>query len=1410
KLSENLGLNDVANAQLTTIKLSENLGLQDNFRQATISLTENLGLNDNVNAQLTTIKLSENLGLNDVANAQLTTIKLSENLSLQDNFRQATVSLTENLGLNDVANAQLTTIKLSENLGLNDVANAQLTTIKLSENLGLQDNFRQATISLTENLGFNDAISVRQSTVSLTEKLGLSDTTNARKTSISLTENLGIQGPQPSIKVLGTLKIITTPRISGAVYNIGPNPFTGTGILSVTENNLSPDQNATNGVLVIGPVPLGVYNITMTSVPGVATNVVMANQTFTTVGLTVPFPVVEFVIVDEATQTLSTLPPTNSTSSPSLSDSTLVTWKNTFSAKVISKVSGNTVQTPITSTDQLPRFTMVGTGNTAGINTATGSQKSVQLTKSFDPLRTGPAIISEINAPAYTMNSKQSVASVMTAIVASSNTAGGQFVMPPPITKIPAGKTMIMPVQDSLLPSTGGVSKLQLKTSTTLTKTGSPTSEWLLINSERTIPAGSAAPTSLPAPPVSGRTSGVEMFFNITSSFEANGVGTDWSKASTFAEKPKLTVKIPKTTDSLIDVDSTYGCQILDAYVIDHTSGLPTWVTESGVSATAIGVDSNNMCIYEMTTNHFSCYGLAHRKASATTSTPSGPGGAPSPGSKTGAGAGGAGGAGGAAAGPGFGGVIGPLTGGKSPATFNDVRVSLGGGAPIDAANPGGSCADNFQTMFVTSIVQSPISLKRAELRFVQYGQSTDEYTAIKMKITNSTVPQQYEISASIPWEFMYGSPALKYWIHVLDDNLATADSEEYIMSTKTDYTAQGNLEFDVVSVKAEGTNVKPIAYFTNLITQPIAGAISLLVDGKVVYTSKPYVFESGQSSVPLSWDIPKVNHIEDYQFQVIGEFCGQLFETEDLTFNSFPRTVITTASEELDVEVLMDKQGEPIARAASIYASNTEDDSQFKVVSPDGVCVIGSANECLVKESTFGKPGNLQSVTLGEQVIRVRYSGPDNVLERFTITSVDPISGNWRVYLESNTGLIPEAHATDNVKLKIQYRAQQSIVSTAFDQSPIQRSENIVEFGGTLAPKETSPGIKILNTTTQLLNNPLEVVNQVYVDIRSKTVSASQTPVYSLSNESLDVYGLVLNPVQFDRAELRFVTSNLNLDEYSAVRMNVEPLPGNPAYSVISASVPWAMISEGPEVFYWIHLMGDEILESKRFMIRVSEQQEQESLLPNNQETSTDLGDETTLEDDGITPPSTSDSISEKNPSISESETTEFGGKISEPGPGEIQFDEPIEHTSTSNESIDTQTSWIITIVVTIAIIGMMYFQFSKIKSPVVIIRYDRQLMVEKFVSGTTVSISVRNYSNNPIKECQILCNGVACKWNDDSIQPKDILPGQVELVKIENSTSNSLIVISSENIPYSKFYLESMNGVSIVDFSKPRNIYH
>jgi len=121
-------------------------------------------------------------------------------------------------------------------------------------------------------------------------------------------------------------------------------------------------------------------------------------------------------------------------------------------------------------------------------------------------------------------------------------------------------------------------------------------------------------------------------------------------------------------------------------------------------------------------------------------------------------------------------------------------------------------------------------------------------------------------------------------------------------------------------------------------------------------------------------------------------------------------------------------------AEPALIYSSNSDENLRFHLTDPQGQCVIGSTDDCMINENTKGNRGGLTSIMYGDQVLRVKYSGADNALERFSITSIDPITGQWTVSVETEDGFIQQAHATEDISVKVKYRYHSETI-TAFSQ---------------------------------------------------------------------------------------------------------------------------------------------------------------------------------------------------------------------------------------------------------------------------------------------------------------------------------------------------------------------------------------
>ena len=72
-----------------------------------------------------------------------------------------------------------------------------------------------------------------------------------------------------------------------------------------------------------------------------------------------------------------------------------------------------------------------------------------------------------------------------------------------------------------------------------------------------------------------------------------------------------------------------------------------------------------------------------------------------------------------------------------------------------------------------------------------------------------------------------------------------------------------------------------------------------------------------------------------------------------------------------------------------------------------------------------------MKSVDNQGQIFRIKYSGPENPRERFTITSIDPIVGEWNFTLESLDGTMISKNISDNIYVKTKYKAHEDQIVT-------------------------------------------------------------------------------------------------------------------------------------------------------------------------------------------------------------------------------------------------------------------------------------------------------------------------------------------------------------------------------------------
>ena len=347
-----------------------------------------------------------------------------------------------------------------------------------------------------------------------------------------------------------------------------------------------------------------------------------------------------------------------------------------------------------------------------------------------------------------------------------------------------------------------------------------------------------------------------------------------------------------------------------------------------------------------------------------------------------------------------------------------DVKFQIGSGKPVSSIAVNQYIQGN-EKVTISGIIDSQTDLRRAELRVVTGGNNYTDYAAVKMNVTPlAGIANTYYVSAELPTSFIQ-TPAIIYWIHVVNQEEKIQASEKYYLGVKPTYPLDARLELDTPIAKSQGSTLRPSAYVYNE-GKPLFGSVSLLVNGKVEYTSSEYIFKD-ITAIDLVWNVPDDSQTS-YDIKARLNLYDKEIDTSSTTVNTFKSTRLYPISDVINVQSIVDKEQKLVARAGLLYSSDSNPDLHYRVVSPDGKCVIGSSDSCTVKHSTLGKRGNAESIEINGQVFRVRYSGQDSPLERFSITSVDPIEGVWNVSLESDS-VIPEAHASEDTQIKIKYR---------------------------------------------------------------------------------------------------------------------------------------------------------------------------------------------------------------------------------------------------------------------------------------------------------------------------------------------------------------------------------------------------
>ena len=351
-----------------------------------------------------------------------------------------------------------------------------------------------------------------------------------------------------------------------------------------------------------------------------------------------------------------------------------------------------------------------------------------------------------------------------------------------------------------------------------------------------------------------------------------------------------------------------------------------------------------------------------------------------------------------------------------------DFKFQVGNGTKQVALEPTTTFVDN-KPLSVYAIIDTQTPIASADLRFTEIA-NTDpgKYHAVAMDVVSLPISNStYLISTTIPIDLLH-APAMKFWIHVENNAHKIADSDIVTIGVKPDYPVDAKLELDVSQNRAAGTTARPSAYFTNN-GQPVYGTISLVVDGNTVYTSPGELFSKGQTPVRLEWQTQPTDNLVNHKIEAVANIYDKSFTVQAniITFSSIKTESI---AQPITISSINDNSSNAIATPQILYSSfNNEGHMRYKVSAPDGTCVIGPSDDCLVKGATFALPGQIKSVVVGDQVYRVRYSGIHDPLERFSITSVDPIVGTWKVEIDSQIDLSPQSQVMEGVPLKITFR---------------------------------------------------------------------------------------------------------------------------------------------------------------------------------------------------------------------------------------------------------------------------------------------------------------------------------------------------------------------------------------------------
>ena len=236
-----------------------------------------------------------------------------------------------------------------------------------------------------------------------------------------------------------------------------------------------------NGNVIVTQVPFDSYQITMTTIPS-GYNVLGNSTVYTLHGTN--FNGTTIFRLAPVTTVLSNMTHTIITSAPDLNSTTWNTWTTSFNAKVINGSITNTVK----SVSTLPDIQSAGINNTSAITKAIQNQASIVLSTPDTSTHSGTSIINYLEVPLYSVPQSNQVVSVLPSIISTGSSSSYQVISTPPLNATIPGQKIIIPVQQNLIPSTGGLKQLDVQSNSSLPQ-GNATSDWFVIKVANTLPS---------------------------------------------------------------------------------------------------------------------------------------------------------------------------------------------------------------------------------------------------------------------------------------------------------------------------------------------------------------------------------------------------------------------------------------------------------------------------------------------------------------------------------------------------------------------------------------------------------------------------------------------------------------------------------------------------------------------------------------------------------------------------------------------------------------------------------------------------------------------------------------------------------------------------------------------------------